>query len=51
MTCDFFDPITASCAPICVVCSYYQKPCPIRNETTPVLQQQNTKDDRKEVVL
>lgn len=51
MICDFFDPITASCVPTCVVCSYYQETCPVRNETTPLLKRQNTKNDRKEVVL
>lgn len=43
MNCDHFDPITASCAPCCIVCSNYGTSCHGERKAAPVLAH---KDDR-----
>jgi len=37
MNCKYFDPITASCAPCCVVCSNYRTCCHGEKKAAPVL--------------
>lgn len=37
MNCDHFDPITASCAPCCIVCSNYGTSCHGERKAAPVL--------------
>lgn len=43
MVCEYFDPITASCAPCCVVCSRYGESCCGERKTAPVLAHEDGK--------
>ena len=46
MICDHYDPITASCAPSCVVCSYHRTDCPGKREAAPVLEHRDGQVER-----
>lgn len=43
MVCEYFDPITASCAPCCVVCSRHGESCYCERKTAPVLAHEDGK--------
>ena len=45
MCCEQFDPITASCAPCCWVCSYRGSSCE-KEKTAPVLEHRNGQAER-----
>lgn len=45
MCCEHFDPITASCAPCCWVCSYRGNICE-KEKTVPVLEHRNSQAER-----
>ena len=46
MICKRYDPITASCAPCCDVCSHYQRDCSGQKEAAPVRQHRNGNAER-----
>lgn len=45
MCCEHFDPITASCAPCCSVCSYRGRGCK-KEKAAPVLEHRNSQAER-----